>query len=95
MGNGTLLNLKFSPTVVAGEVGRDNLIRFLETLVKLRVQHVQLTLQDKETLLDAKAHPEDYKGLLVRVAAYSAYFTRLSPLLQEEVINRHEHSDFD
>lgn len=95
MGNGTLLNLKFAPSVVAGEVGRDNLIRFLETLVKLRVQHVQLTLQDRETLLDAKAHPENYKGLLVRVAAYSAYFTRLSPLLQEEVINRHEHSDFD
>lgn len=95
MGNGTLLNLKFSPNVVSGEVGRDNLIRFLETLVKLRVQHIQLTLQDKQTLLDAKAHPENYSSLLVCVAAYSAYFTRLSPLLQEEVINRHEHSEFE
>lgn len=94
MGNGTLLNLKFSPNVVEGEIGRDNLIRFLETLVKLRVQHIQLTLQDKQTLLDAKAHPENYNSLLVRVAAYSAYFTRLSPLLQDEVIRRHEHSEF-
>lgn len=95
MGNGTLLNMKFSPNVVSGEVGRDNLIRFLETLVKLRVQHVQLTLQDKQTLIDAKAHPENYSSLLVRVAAYSAYFTRLSPLLQDEVINRHEHDSFE
>ena len=94
MGNGTLLNLKFAPNVVEGEVGRDNLIQFLETLIKLRVQHIQLTLQDKQTLLDAKAHPENYNSLLVRVAAYSAYFTRLSPLLQDEVINRHEHSEF-
>ncbi len=95
MGNGTLLNLKFSPEVVGGESGRDNLIRFLEALVKNRVMHVQLTLQDKQTLLDAKADPESYKGLLVRVAAYSAYFTRLSPLLQDEVIRRHEHDDFN
>jgi len=95
MGNGTLLNMKFSPNILTGEVGRDNLIRFLETLIKLRVHHIQLTLQDKQTLLDAKAHPEKYKGLLVRVAAYSAYFTRLSPMLQDEVIRRHEHSDFD
>lgn len=90
MGNGTLLNLKFSPNVVSGQTGRDNLIRFLETLIKLRVHHVQLTLQDKATLLDAKAHPENYTSLLVRVAAYSAYFTRLSPMLQDEVIRRHE-----
>jgi len=93
MGNGTLLNIKFTPSVVGGETGRDNLIRFLEGLVKNRVMHIQFTLQDKETLIDAVAHPEKYKGLLVRVAAYSAYFTRLSPLLQQEVINRHEHSE--
>jgi len=91
MGNGTLLNMKLSPSVVAGETGRNNLIRFLETLVKLRVEHIQLTLQDRETLMAARENPEAYKGLLVRVAAYSAYFTRLSPKLQEEVINRHEH----
>jgi formate C-acetyltransferase len=95
MGNGTLLNLKLSPNVVAGEVGRNNLIRFLETLVKLRVCHIQLTLQDRKTLLEAQAHPENYKDLLVRVAAYSAYFTRLSPKLQEEVISRHEHDSID
>lgn len=90
LGNGTLLNMKFNPDVVAGDMGRDNLIRYMETLIKLRVHHVQFNLQDKETLIDAKEHPEEYNSLLVRVAAYSAYFTRLSSRLQDEVIRRHE-----
>lgn len=94
MGNGTLLNMKVSPNILEGDIGRDNLIRFLETLVKLRVYHIQMTTQDTKTLIDAKANPEKYKHLLVRVAAYSAYFTRLSPKLQDEVINRHEHTSF-
>jgi formate C-acetyltransferase len=90
LGNGTLLNIKFNPKFVAGEAGRDNLIRYMESLVKLRVHHVQFNLQDKETLLAAQEHPEEYNSLLVRVAAYSAYFTRLSHRLQDEVIRRHE-----
>lgn len=94
MNNGTLLNMKFNPGIVAGESGRDNFIHLLETMIKLRVFHVQITLQDKETLLAAQANPEAYKSLLVRVAAYSAYFTRLSPSLQNEVINRHQYDSF-
>ena len=44
----------------------------------------------KETLLDAQAHPENYKNLVVRVAGYSALFTTLSRSLQDDIINRTE-----
>ena len=44
----------------------------------------------KETLLDAQAHPEKYKTLVVRVAGYSALFTTLSRSLQNDIINRTE-----
>ena len=42
-------------------------------------------------MVDAKAHPEDHPELIVRVAGYSAYFTRLTPGIQDEVINRMDH----
>ncbi|MBM3499925.1 MAG: hypothetical protein FJX74_14790, partial [Armatimonadetes bacterium] len=41
-------------------------------------------------LRDAREHPEDYADLLVRVAGYSDYFVRLSPLMQDEMISRTE-----
>jgi len=47
---------------------------------------------DKETLLDAKVHPELHRNLIVRVAGYSAFFTELLPGLQDEIIARTEHS---
>ena len=38
--------------------------------------------------LDAQAHPENYRGLTVRVAGYTAYFTELARDLQDEIIAR-------
>ena len=46
---------------------------------------------NKEEMVDAKEHPEDHPELIVRVAGYSAYFTRLTPGIQDEVINRMDH----
>ena len=39
-------------------------------------------------MIDAKEHPEEHPELIVRVAGYSAYFTRLTPGIQDEVIER-------
>jgi len=46
---------------------------------------------DRETLLDAQAHPEKHHDLIVRVAGYSAYFVDLSKGLQDSIIERTEH----
>ncbi len=40
--------------------------------------HIQFNVIDKNILLDAQAHPELYKDLVVRVAGYSAQFTVLA-----------------
>jgi pyruvate-formate lyase len=50
----------------------------------------QFNVVSKQTLLAAQANPEKYKGLLVRVAGYSAYFTELSEALQNDLIGRTE-----
>ncbi len=43
-------------------------------------------------LRDAQKHPENYRDLVVRVAGFSAFFTRLHPGVQDEIIARTEQS---
>ncbi|WP_292302099.1 glycine radical domain-containing protein [Megasphaera sp.] len=53
---------------------------------------MQFNVVDRETLLDAQRHPEQYENLIVRVAGYSDYFNNLDKALQDEIINRTEQS---
>jgi formate C-acetyltransferase len=48
----------------------------------------------RETLLDALAHPEKHRDLIVRVAGYSDYFVNLTCELQQEIIRRTEQDAF-
>ena len=52
---------------------------------------MQITCVCREDLLRAKEHPEEYPNLIVRVGGYSEYFTRLSPELQQTIIDRTEY----
>ena len=54
--------------------------------------HSQCNVIDKQTLIEAQKHPEDYKDLIVRVAGYSDHFRNLSKALQDEIIERTEQS---
>lgn len=87
---GRLLNLKLSPSCVAGEQGTEKLVRLIETWRDLKLWHVQFNVLNNDTLRAAQAHPEHYRDLLVRIAGYSAYFTELSRDLQDELISRNE-----
>ena len=49
---------------------------------------------DTQTLLDAQANPDKYKGLLVRMAGYSDYFNDMNTQLQNDVIARTENESF-
>ena len=60
-------------------------------LVDLEGTHVQFNIIDNEKLRDAQKHPEKYRDLIVRVSGYSAYFTELSPQVQQDIIDRSEH----
>ena len=56
------------------------------------VYHVQFNTISKDTLVDAKAHPENYPTLIVRVAGYSVYWTDLAERVQDDIISRTEHT---
>ncbi|MDR3562563.1 MAG: glycyl radical protein [Negativicutes bacterium] len=89
---GTLLNQKFTPAVVAGNAGLDNMAALVRTYFSLDGHHIQFNVIDRQTLLDAQNRPDDYKDLIVRVAGYSDHFHNLSKELQDEIIERTEQS---
>jgi len=91
---GTLLNQKFSPTLLENEKGVENLMHLVRSYFTLGGHHVQFNVVSAEILRDAQAHPEQYRDLIVRVAGYSDYFSDLGKTLQDEIIARTEHQGF-
>lgn len=87
---GTLLNQKFTPSVVAGDKGLDRMADLVRAYFDLDGHHIQFNVVDRQTLRDAQASPDEYKDLIVRVAGYSDYFRNLSRALQDEIIDRTE-----
>jgi trans-4-hydroxy-L-proline dehydratase len=92
--SGTLLNQKFAPQVVEGEAGLDKLASLVRSYFRLDGHHIQFNVVTAATLRAAKADPEKYRDLIVRVAGYSDYFCDLTPALQDEIIARTEQSGF-
>ena len=76
----------------ANEQQIDNLVTMLDGYAEKGGHHLNVNVFTKETLLDAQAHPEEYKDLIVRVAGYSDHFRNLSKALQDEIIARTEQS---
>ncbi len=85
---GTLLNLKVEPTLLRSDNGINQMMALLKSMCSLGVYHVQFNIIDQEKLILAQQYPDDYRGLLVRVAGYTAYFVELGKDVQDEIIGR-------
>jgi formate C-acetyltransferase len=92
---GTLLNQKFTPQLLAGESGIEKLAHLVRAYFCLDGHHIQFNVVTAETLRAAQANPEKYRDLIVRVAGYSDYFCDLTRALQDEIIARSEHQNFE
>ncbi|HSG68290.1 MAG TPA: pyruvate formate lyase family protein, partial [Bacteroidales bacterium] len=88
---GTLLNQKFTPSVLDDEKGITAVRQLIRTYFRMDGHHIQFNVVDADTLRKARKHPEQYRDLIVRVAGYSDYFVDLTDELQEEIIRRTEH----
>jgi formate C-acetyltransferase len=89
---GNTCNVKFSPQSVRNGDGVRRLAELTTAFFRLGGQELQINVVDAATLRAAQADPEAYQDLIVRVAGYSAYFTRLGRDVQEEIISRTEQS---
>lgn len=69
----------------------DDMLNLIEYFFSRGGHHVQINCQDKRVFVEAKKHPDRYRGLMVRVAGYVAYFVELSEELQDQIIGRTSH----
>lgn len=89
--NGTIFNMKLHPTAVSGAERIEKFTALIRAYFEFQGFQVQFNVVSAETLRDAQQKPEEYKGLVVKVAGYSALFTNLDPHLQDQIIARTEH----
>lgn len=89
--DGALFNLRFDPKGVQGEKGLASIEGVIKTYFQNGGEHIQINVVDDETLRAAQRTPEKYKGLMVRVAGYMAYFTELDKDAQDTIIYRTAH----
>ena len=90
---GTLLNVRFVPSLLKREEDQRKLASLIRTYFKFGGHHIQFNIVDTATLHDAQKHPDEYKDLLVRVAGYSDYFNDMTEQLQNEIIARTENEE--
>jgi formate C-acetyltransferase len=91
--------ISLTTTIVPSGLGRvtedriDNLTHMLDAFFGSTGYHLNVNVLNRETLLDAMEHPENYPNLTIRVSGYAVNFVRLTREQQMDVINRTFHGD--
>ena len=90
--NGGPLTMEVHDTTFRNEDGIKKVAQLVKAFIMLGGHQLQLNSVNRDRLLDAQAHPENYKNLIVRVWGWSGYFTELDRPFQEHIIRRTEFS---
>ena len=87
---GAPCNVKIPASLMSTPKQRDKIIALIRSFFREGGQLLQATTVDSDTLRKARAHPEQYRDLIVRVGGFSARFGSLSAADQNEIIARGE-----
>ncbi len=89
--------ISFTFSITPAALGKDedskvnNLVSMLDGYFKQTGHHINVNVFNRELLLDAMDHPEDYPQLTIRVSGYAVNFIKLTREQQLDVINRTIH----
>jgi formate C-acetyltransferase len=89
--------ISLTATVVPSGLGRTvdeqviNLVGLLDAYVVSHGFHINVNVLNRDTLLDAMQHPDNYPQLTIRVSGYAVNFVRLTREQQLDVLSRTFH----
>lgn len=89
--NGGPLTMEFHNTLFRDRESIRKVSMLVKSFIDMGGHQIQLNAVNRETLLDAQKHPENYRNLIVRVWGWSAYFVELDKEYQDHVIKRQEY----
>jgi 4-hydroxyphenylacetate decarboxylase large subunit len=87
------LNMKIHPSIIKGREGARKFLELIKAYLRKGAFHIQFNVVDSRMLRDAQAHPEKYRGLMVRVAGFTQYWVELGKPIQDEVIARTQYEE--
>ena len=88
--NGGPLTIELHDSIFRNEESITKVAMFVKSFIDLGGHQMQINAVNRDTLKDAKLHPENYKNLIVRVWGWSGYFVELDEVYQDHILERME-----
>lgn len=88
--NGGPLTIELHDTLFRNDDSIRKVAMFVKSFMDMGGHQMQINAVNRDKMVDAKKHPENYRNLIVRVWGWSGYFVELDEVYQDHIIERME-----